>query len=88
MKISYKSFNLNISELPPGASTLHTELPHVLVVLSGDLTINGRRVRNSVPTILPRNRDYTLQTTCSTIVGVMAIPIITSFQLGDFRIGV
>lgn len=88
MKISYKSFQLTINELPCGVSTLHSELAHVLVVVSGHLLINGRQVRNSFPTILPRNRDYTLQTLCPTVVGVMAIPSITSFQIGDFRIGV
>lgn len=89
MKISYKAFELNINELPPGVSTLHlAELAHVLVVFSGHLAINGRRVTNSFPTLLPRNREYVFQTLCPTIVGVMAIPTIRSFQIGDFRIGV
>lgn len=88
MKIQYKSLLASVDKLPPGVCSIECTQTHVLLVFSGDLSINGRKVQNTIPTILPSGRIYLLETRCATMLAVIKIPKITSFQVGDFRIGV
>lgn len=87
MRIQYRSLLAEVSRLPKGTSSIDCALPTLLTVFSGALSVNGKNVRNGSFILLPANRSYILQTECRSTVAIVTLPKITSFQVGEFKVG-